>query len=445
MKTKITKRIVEAMKPGLRDAFLWDTDIPGFGCKVTPKGARIYLLQYSRGGRARRFTIGRHGAEFTADEARRKAGSLRGMVADGKDPATAKAEEKGAPTLAVFADRYLAEHADVKKKASSRASDRSNLNIHVLPALGHRKITEITRADVARFHQSMKATPGAANRCLALISKMFNLAERWGLRQDGTNPTRHVEKYPERKLERFLSDGELAHLGSALAAAESDGESVSIVAAIRLLILTGCRRAEIMKLEWPHVDLEGRCLRLPDSKTGAKIVPLGAPAVELLAALPKMKNNPYVLPGQIPGRHFIGLAKGWYRLRERATLAIWRNDPTAAAVIEVLERKLKRPPSCGEAVKAAKEQNAKLPIGLLDVRLHDLRHSFASVGAGMGESLVLIGSILGHADQATTARYAHLSNNPRQAAADRVSGRVAALMSGGPGAQVVPMRGGKGA
>lgn len=445
MKAKITKRIVEAMKPGPQDAFLWDTDIPGFGCKVTPKGARIYLLQYWRGGSTRRFTIGRHGAEFTAEEARRKAGYLRGMVANGKDPAAAKAEDKEAPTLTAFANRYLAEHADVKKKASSRASDNSNLNIHVLPALGQRKITEIARADVARFHQAMKATPGAANRCLALLSKMFNLAERWGLRPDGTNPTRHVEKYPERKLERFLSDGELAHLGRALAAAETAGESLSIVAAIRLLILTGCRRAEIMKLEWQYVDLEGRCLRLPDSKTGAKIVPLGAPAVELLAALSKTKGNPYVLPGIIPARHFIGLAKGWYRLRERATLAIWREDPAAAAITKVLERKQKRPPSYDEVVKAAKEQNVKLPAGLLDVRLHDLRHSFASVGAGMGESLVLIGSILGHADSATTARYAHLSNNPRQAAADRVSARVAALMSGGPGAQVLPMRGDKSA
>jgi integrase len=443
MKIKLTKRSVESKRPGPRDAFLWDTELPGFGCKITPKGARVYLLQYWHGGRARRFTIGRHGIECTAEEARRKASYLRGLVADGKDPAAAKASEKGSPMLAVFANRYLSEHAAVKKKASSKAADERNLNNHVLPALGHRKITEITRADVARFHQSMKRAPGAANRCLALLSKMFNLAERWGLRADGTNPTRHVEKYPERKLERFLSDGELAHLGRALSDGEKAGEPSSAIAAIRLLILTGCRLSEILTLEWRYVDCDNRCIRLPDSKTGAKLVPLGAPAVELLATLPRAKNNPYVLPGAKPSQHFVGLERAWYRLRERATLAIWRADPMASAIVEILERKLKRQPICGEIIAAAKDQQMKLPGGLLDVRIHDLRHSFASVGASMGESLVLIGSILGHVDSATTARYAHLSNNPRQAAADRVSGRVAALMAGVPSGQVVPMRGGK--
>ncbi len=394
MKAKITKRTVECIAPGDRDLFLWDTELRGFGCKVTPKGARIYVLQYWNGGRSRRYTIGRHGEGLTADEARRAAGRLKGQVAHGDDPAAERATERAAPTLAKFAERYLAEHAAVKKKASSASEDRRNLRNHILPALGRWKVAEITRNDVARLHAAMGAKPGAANRCLALLSKMFNLAERWGYRPDGTNPTRHVEKFPERKIERFLSEAELARLGAVLDGAEQAGEHRSVIAAIRLLIFTGCRRNEILTLEWEHVDFDRGCLWLADSKTGAQMVPLGAPALDLLSGLPRIEGNPYVLPGALPGKHYVALEKAWRRLRGRA--------------------------------------------GLDDVRLHDLRHSFASTGAGTGESLVLIGALLGHRNTATTARYAHLSSDPRRAAADRIAGRIAAAMRGEPG-KVVPL------
>ena len=394
MKGKITKRNVESIVPNQRDAFLWDTKIPGFGVKVTPVGKRIYVLQYSVGGRTRRCTIGKHGVDVTADEARREAQRLRGLVADGHDPADEHAAIQTVPTLAVFAERYLAEHAAVKKKASSAAEDQRNLRKHVLPALGRRKVTEITRNDVSRLHAAMKAKPGAANRCLALLSKMFNLAEKWGYRPDGTNPTRHVEKFPERKIERFLSEAELARLGEVLDGAEQSGEHPSVIAAIRLLVFTGCRRNEILTLEWKHVDFDRGCLWLADSKTGAKMVPLGAAAIELLTGLSRIEGNPYVLPGAVPGSHYVALEKAWRRLRGRA--------------------------------------------GLVDVRLHDLRHSFASMGAGAGESLVLIGALLGHSNPATTARYAHLSSDPLKAAADRISGHIAGAMRGNPG-KVVPL------
>ena len=394
MKVKITKRAVEAIAPGARDVFLWDTELPGFGCKITPRAARVYVLQYWAGERARRYTLGRHGVTMTAEEARREAKRLRGVVADGGDPAAARDADRKAPALEAFAERYLAEHASVKKKPASAAADARNLRKHILPALGRMKIGDITRTHVARLHHDMRAKPYLANRCLALLSKMFNLAEKWGLRPDGTNPTRHVEKYREKKIERFLSEAELARLGAVLAKAERSEEHPSVVAAVRLLIFTGCRRAEILKLEWEHVDFERACLRLPDSKTGAKVVPLGAPALDLLSGLARVEGNPYVLPGKVPGRPYIGIGKAWRRLRARA--------------------------------------------GLADVRLHDLRHSFASTAAGMGESLVLIGSILGHAKLATTARYAHLSNDPRQAAADRISRRLAAMLEGKQG-EVVPL------
>ena len=333
MKARLIKRSVEKIAPSARDVYLWDTEMPGFGVKVTPQGRRVYVLQYSFGGRSRRYTIGRHGIDLTADEARTEARRLRGQVADGHDPAGDCATQRSMPTLHEFAERYLAEHAAVKKKPRSVAGDKCNLERHILPKLGRRKVTEIARADVARFHVAMKDHPTTANRCLALLSKMFNLAEKWGHRPDGTNPTRHVDKYPERRIDRFLSEVELARLGEVLDGAEQAGEHPSVVAAIRLLIFTGCRRNEILTLEWEHVDFDRGCLWLAVSKTGAKIVPLGAAAIELLSGLPRNEGNPYVLPGAVPGRHYVALEKAWRRLRGHA--------------------------------------------GLDDVRLHDLRHSCA--------------------------------------------------------------------
>lgn len=421
MKVKLTKRRIDAAKPAARDLFLWDTEAAGFGCKVTPRGLRVFILQYWANGKARRVTLGRYGSALTVDEARTKARRLRGQVADGGDPAGARADAQAMPTLAAFAARYLKEHAAEHKRPSSYAEDVRNIRNHVAPLLGDRKVAEVTRADVERFKREVKegktakrakvradtakgkttrkrksrvvkGGPIAANRCLALLSKMFNLAEAWGLRPDGSNPTRHVMKYKERKVERFLSNVEFARLGAVLEDAARTGEHASVVAAIRLLILTGARRNEILSLCWENVNFERGCLDLPDSKTGAKTIPLGAPALELLAGLSRIAGNPYVLPGARPGRHYIGLGKAWRRLRAKAELP--------------------------------------------DVRLHDLRHSYASMGAGLNESLHVIGALLGHKDTATTQRYAHLSDDPVRAAADRISGHLAAAMVGKSGAVV---------
>src|SRR5258708_1410150 len=175
MRRRITKRTVDALAPGSRDVLVWDTEIAGFGCKVTPKGARIFVLQYWHAGRARRVTLGRHGAGMTPDEARRKAETLRGVIAAGGDPAAARATARGVPTMEQFAERYLAEHAAAKKKPSSRAADERNLRNHILPALGRAKVDTITRGEIARFHSGLAGKPGAANRCLALLSKMMNI------------------------------------------------------------------------------------------------------------------------------------------------------------------------------------------------------------------------------------------------------------------------------
>lgn len=368
------------------------------GCKITPNGARIFILQYSANGRVSRLRLGRYGSELTVEEARANVRKLRGQIASGTDPAAARARARAIPSLAEFAERYMAEHAAVKKKPSSRQTDARNLRKHVLPALGGFRLDAITRSDIVRFHVAMQGKPILANRCLALLSKMFKLAELWGLRSPGSNPARDIEKYRERKIERFLSHAELARLGAVLAQAAADGEHPSAVAAVRLLLFSGCRRNEILTLKWAHVDFERGCLRLPDSKGGARTVVLGAPALQLLAGLSCDSRNPYVLPGKASRKHFVGLGRAWERLRARADLS--------------------------------------------DVRLHDLRHSFASMGAGQGESLVQIGALLGHRQTITTQRYAHLSDDPVHAAADRISGNLAAALAGEPGPQrFVPFRG----
>ncbi len=405
MKVKITKRAVDAAAPGKRDAFLWDTDLTGFGLKVTPAGNRIYVLQYRFGRRLRRYTIGKHGAPWTPEEARREAARLLGLVAAGTDPTDVKAETRRALTITELCDLYLAEGCTTKRP-STLVTDRRNIERHIKPLLGRKGVRDVKGADIERFQRDvaggktaadLRTKPrgraivaggkGAALRTLAVLGAIFTFAVKRGLRPD--NPVRGVARFKGQKKERFLTTSELAQLGDALNAAEREGFNPVAIAAIRLLVMTGARKAEILTLRWKWVDFERSCLRLPDSKTGAKVVPLGAPALELLASLPRVENNPYILPGKKAGGHFVGLQKAWARLRERA--------------------------------------------GLPDVRVHDLRHSFASVAVAGGESLYLIGKVLGHRQARTTEAYAHLQDDPVRAVADRTAGRIAAAMNGGKG------------
>jgi integrase len=244
--------------------------------------------------------------------------------------------------------------------------------------LGGRKVHSVNRQDIAKIHHSLRETPFQANRVLALLSKMFNLSERWGLRPDNTNPCRHVERFKEKKRERYLSTEELARLGAALREAEEEGSELpSVITAIRLLIFTGARLSEILELEWENVDLEIGAFRVPDSKTGFKLIILGTPAMEVLKVTPQIMDNPYVCPGQKAGSHLASLYRTWQRIKQKANLK--------------------------------------------NVRPHDLRHSFASVGAGAGLGLPVIGALLGHKEAATTQRYAHLAADPLRRAADLIS------------------------
>ena len=243
-------------------------------------------------------TIGRHGV-LTSEEARKEAKVQLGRAVKGDDPAADKARARHGLTFAAFTQRYLSDHAATKKKASSVRMDQLNLNKHILPILGGRRLDAIGRNDVVRLHHSMRNTPGAANRCIALLSKMMNLAERWGERPDGSNSCRHVEKYRENKRDRFLSADELARLGAACQHCEQDGMlSKSFLSLVRLLIFTGARLSEIQKAKWDWIDLRSGLLRLPDSKTGAKTIMLPAPALDVLSNLVRVAGNPYIIAGE---------------------------------------------------------------------------------------------------------------------------------------------------
>ena len=393
---KLTKRAVEKQEPGSRDIILWDTNLKGFACKVTPKGRRVYSVYYrTRDGRQRRPAIGAHGA-VTCEQAREIARQWLAEAAAGGDPSADRQSQKNAPTVSALADRYLTEHAEPHKRASSTAHDRRMINRNILPAMRRRKVAEVTRADVLKLHHSLREAPYEANRTLALISKMMNLAEAWGLRSEGTNPCRHVKRYAEKKRERFLTGAELARLGAALSEAErTQVVSNYVIAAIRLLLMTGCRLNEILTLRWDFLDLEDLCLRLPETKTGAKVVQLSAPALEILSKIERRDDNPYVIVGHKRGSHLVNAQKPWRYIRTQA--------------------------------------------GLDDVRLHDLRHTFASIAAGLGEGLPMIGKLLGHTQAATTHRYAHLASDPVKQSAERIGATVAGLLNADEGADIVPL------
>lgn len=382
---KLTKRTIEAAEVKASEYFLWDDDIPGFGIRVLPSGRKQFVVQYRAGRRPRRISLG-PSTVLTCDQARTRAITIIAAVRNGGDPAAKRDEDRDALTVADLADRFDKEHISLRLKESTAKGYRRSLERFILPALGRLRVTEVTRADVAQLHHDMRHIRYDANRALEIVSKMFNMAEMWDLRPDGSNPRRHIKKYPEEKRERFLSAAEIRKIGEVLSEMEDEGvELPSAIAAVRLLMLTGCRLSEIMRLQWQYVDLAGCALRLPDSKTGAKTVHLGQAAVEVLKAIGRIKDNKWVITGTLPGAPLYDLQPFWQRVRARA--------------------------------------------GLKDVRIHDLRHTFASTAVAAGQGLPIIGKLLGHTQVQTTARYAHLAADPVRIAADQVSGQIAALLA----------------
>ena len=290
-----------------RDTVFWDRNLTGFGVRVYPSGGKVYIAQArERTGEKlpRRVTVGRHDV-LNAEEARRRAALIIARIRAGEEPLPLPlaAMANGGPTVADLAARYLEEHAAVRLKPGSQTLVEILIRCHILPALGRMPLAAVEQRHVIELQQGLSAQPVTANKAVKLLSHMYRLAEGWGLAPEGRNPCRTVEKYPEHSRERFLTDAEFTRLGQVLDRAAADcGASPNAVAAIRLLMLTGCRKSEILTLRWSDVDLDAGELRLADAKAGPRTVHLPPRAVELLEALPRHRGSPWVFPRQRPGR-----------------------------------------------------------------------------------------------------------------------------------------------
>lgn len=370
---KITKRSADALVAKDKEAFLWDTELRGFGLRCSPRGKKTFILQYRQNGRTRRMSLGPYGA-LTPDQARDLAKRNLGDVAKGEDPSGERQRERRAPNVSALCDRFMEEHVLLRCKPTTQREYRRCCDLFIKPRLGGLRVQAVTRPDIAELHHSLRDKPYQANRVLGVLSKMFNLAEIWGLRPDGTNPTRHVPKNAERKRERFLSPGEIERLWCVLDEAVKIGtESLHVASAFKLLLLTGCRLKEIQTLKWSYI--RGDVIWLPDAKTGPRRVLLNQTALLVLRDLPRLPGNDYVIVGAVDQQHVTDLQKPWRRIR--------------------------------------------ITAGIEDVRIHDLRHTYASIAAMAGHSLPMIGQLLGHTQAQTTMRYVHLvDENARKASAD---------------------------
>lgn len=380
---KLTKRIVDQLEPEPRDRIVFDDELKGFGLRVAPTGRKTFLVQYRAGGRTRRVKIGQMGS-VTPEQARRHARAVLGAVAGGDNPAEAIALDRKAPRVRDLAARYLRDHVELRLKPRTQREYRHCLDAYILPAIGSFLVADVSRTDIVELHAALKDRPFQANRVLEVARAMFNHAEIWGLRPEGANPCRRVRRNPERKRERHLLPEELRRLGSVLDARLADGlETPFVVAAFKLLILTGCRLNEIQTLQWAFI--RDGSIYLPESKTGERRVPLPPAARAVLAHLPRNPDNPFVIAGDVPGRHATDLQRPWRRIRAEA--------------------------------------------GLADVRIHDLRHTYASNAVKAGLSLPMVGKLLGHTQMQTTMRYAHWEDAPVNAAAANVSDAISAALS----------------
>lgn len=430
---KISKRTVDGFTcPDTKDRdFLWDSALEGFGACAYLSGRKVYVVQYRQNGRSRRVNIG-DCARLTPEQARSEAKKMLGAVETGADPIAERKAKRAVPTFSEVADDFIKLHVAMRRKGRTQDVYEGLLRNHIKPAFGSKSVTDVRLADVARLQTRMTASPGAANRAVSLVSAIWNWASRREIVDRHRNPAVGIERNREQKKERFLTTEELGLIGSALAEGETVGLPYVVdetkakakhapkpenrlvkldpfaVGAIRLLILTGARLREILDAQWAWVDAERGILFLPDSKTGRKPVYLSAAALAVLASLPRIEGNPFIIAGQGPRKKPADASDGEKRPAPRSDL----KKPWAAV--------------CRAA-------------GLDGVRLHDLRHSFASVGAGASLGLPVIGKLLGHTQAATTARYAHLDADPLRRAADTIGATIAAALDGKKGGEVVPI------
>jgi integrase len=380
---KLSKSRIDKILAEDREVLYWDEALRGFGVRVKPNGTKSYIIQYRnrKTGRSKRQTIGPVGPLMSFAAARKDAMRLLSEAMQGGDPAQAKQEARQARTIEDLADQYLSHHARPKKRPKSVANDVSMLNAAILPKIGHKTVTEISHSDIQALHNRLSATPYRANRTLALLSKMFELCIRWGWRTD--NPAKGVERFPEEKRHRWLSETELARLSKAL-----DNHPNQIAAnTIRLQLLTGARIGEVLTAKWADFDLERGVWIKPSHHTKQKKtehLPLSRAAVSLLAVMKKETEDceGFVFRGRVPGQPIKDLKRFW------------------------------------KAVTTTS--------GLTDYRIHDNRHTHASQLVSSGLSLPIVGRLLGHTNPMTTQRYAHLADDPLRAAAEVMATKMTA-------------------
>ncbi len=449
---KITINTVKDLEP---DQTIWDSEVKGFGCRHR-QSAKVFVLKYRYGkGRAARqyfYTIGRLGSPWTPEMARDEAKKVLGRIANGENPAAERQNQKKASSVTEAFDLFM---ADGKGKRGPRtlAEYRRLYDKLAKNEIGRHRVQDVIRADITKLHSSLSNTAPQANRLLQMLSAFFTWCEKQQYRPEGSNPCRHIGKYKEKSRERFLSEKELFALSESLALYDREYSHVKemshkrdksgdtaknivtpyVTAAIRLLIFTGARRNEILTLKWSDVDFKNKQIRLQESKTGRKSIYLSAPALQILSDIPRIDGNPYVIAGAKEKTHLVNIKDPWQRIRQAATIALWQDDERLAILIAEERKKLPDGYRIGHLFKVvhtqAQKQKIDLPVGLMDVRLHDQRHNFASTAVAIGHHLKVVGSLLGHAKIATTERYAHLANDPLQTATETVSKRLLDAMS----------------
>ena len=376
----LSKRVVDRLSVNGKDAIFWDRDLAGFGVRVYPSGKKVFVVQTRAFGRSKRVTLGSHG-KLTAEQARKNAAAVIARIKKGQPPVPP--EPAPVPTVADLAERYQREYVEMHCKPATVSHYRLMLRKHIVPALGERLVAEVEHKDILSFHTGLHHMPTVANRAVDILVKMYNLADAWGWRPAGSNPCRGVSRFKVEKHEQFLTREELYRLGQVLRAASAERlASIHAAAAIRLLVLTGCRRNEILGLRWDDLNFDTGEMRLPDSKTGARMVPLTSAAADVLNGLARTPDNPWVFPGKKKGTRLVNINDSWDRVRTRA--------------------------------------------GLDGVRLHDLRHTFASRALALGESLPMIGDLLGHRMVNTTARYAHLARDSVRESSAKIAADIGA-------------------
>ena len=385
---RITKRLVDCLQATGRDYIVWDGELPSFGVRVRPSGSRSYVVQYRAGrGRkapSRRITIATP-SKLTPEEARGIAKGIIGDVARNDDPAADRTRKRREMTVREVAALYLADHVKAHNKPSWAREIDSILNTRIVPAFGTKRIGDLTRADIKRWHSRMVGSPYRANRCLAVLRKMLSLAQReWELRND--NPAIGIKPFPEQRRERFFGPEELKAIGRWLAKVEQDGsEHRAFILATRLMLLTGMRLGEVTSAHWSDVDLSANLIRLRDAKSGARTVPLNSQAVAFLAN------------AQRRGRYVCGLNAGNDVMTRFVYHAFWRRLMTAT--------------------------------GLANARPHDCRHTVATLGAMAGGTAFTLRDLLGHKTVAVTAGYVARTVDPLRALSEDVGSRIGAALA----------------